>query len=295
MTSPPTAKPDLLGLIDQTIASALDTGTLQPIRTEQTLVHDDGSDFSVRWVSSLARKDAARVDAVTRRTPDFNPFLPPEPSLTVAELGAGHLAVLNKYPVIERHLLIITRQFEAQTAPLNVADFSALALVMRTHGGLGFYNGGAIAGASQPHKHLQWVPSDSGLQSFMTSLSPTSGELGENLALPWRHICVRLDEACWVSPAEHCGAQLHAAFARACTALDLPSAADPMPAYNLLLTRDGLMLVPRSREKREDISVNALGFAGSLFVRRPEQIELLRAIGPLALLTSVAQERVATA
>lgn len=294
MTSPPTANPDLLGLIDQTIAGALEAGTLQPIRTEQTLVRDDGFDFSVRWVSSLARKDAARVDAVTRRTPDFNPFLPPEPSLTVAELGPAHLAVLNKYPVIERHLLIITRQFEAQTAPLNVADFSALAQVMRAHGGLGFYNGGTIAGASQPHKHLQWVPSDSGLQSFMTRLAPGTGEPAENTALPWRHACVQLDATCWASPVDCCGAQLHAAFARACTALDLPTTADPMPAYNLLVTRDGLILVPRSREKREDISVNALGFAGSLFVRQPEQLELLRTIGPLALLTSVAQRRVGT-
>lgn len=295
MTSPPTAKSDLLGLIDHTIASALEAGTLQPIQTEQTLVRDDGFDFSVRWVSSLAQKDAARVDAVTRRTPDFNPFLPPEPSLTVTELGRGHLAVLNKYPVIERHLLIVTRQFEAQTAPLNIADFSALAQVMRAHGGLGFYNGGTTAGASQPHKHLQWVPSDRGLQYFLTGLSPTAGEVGENAALPWRHAGVRLNANCWEYPAEYCGAQLHAAFARACTALDLPPTADPMPAYNLLLTREGLMLVPRSCEKREDISVNALGFAGSLFVRRPEQIERLRAIGPLALLTSVAQERVAAA
>lgn len=119
MTSMPAAEADLLRLIDQTTARALEAGTLQPIRTEQIALTDDGFSFSVRWVSSLALKDAARVDAVTRRTPDFNPFLPPEPSLTVAELGPAHVAVLNKYPVIERHLLIVTREFEPQTAPLT--------------------------------------------------------------------------------------------------------------------------------------------------------------------------------
>jgi ATP adenylyltransferase len=66
---------------------------------------------------------------------------------------------------------------------------------------------------------------------------------------------------------------------------------EPTSPYNLLLTRDWLLVVPRSQEKIDDVSVNALGFAGSLFVRRKEQIEQLRAYGPLALLAAVAQQR----
>lgn len=297
MTSPSSLRseqPDLLAQIDRTIADALEAGTLQPIRTEQTQVRDGGFDFSVRWVSSLAHKDAARVEAVTRRTPDFNPFLPPEPTLTVAALGAAHLAVLNKYPVIERHLLIVTRAFEAQTTPLNRADFHALARVMGAHGGLGFYNGGTIAGASQPHKHLQWVPADGSLLEFVAAQRPRTAPgattAGDNRALPWHHAFVSLDEHAWLDP-EHCAADLLAAFERACATLGLPSTADPMPPYNLLVTRQGLALIPRSCEKFDDISVNALGFAGSLFVRHPQQIERLREIGPLALLASVAVGR----
>lgn len=293
MTSPPLAKPDLLGLIDRTAVRALDTGTLLPIRTEQTSISDGGFEFSVRWVTSLADKDAARVEAVTRRTPDFNPFLPPEPALTVAELGAAHLAVLNKYPVIERHLLIVTRQFEAQDAPLTAADFAALAQVMQAHGGLGFYNGGTTAGASQAHKHLQWIPPANGLQCFSARLPSVPGEVREDAALPWRHACASLDPGTWHLAEDwtRCGARLHDAYVRACSALDMPSDAGPMPPYNLLVTRAGLTVIPRSREKCADISVNALGFAGSLFVRHPEQIERLRAIGPLALLTGVAMAR----
>ena len=62
-----------------------------------------------------------------------------------------------------------------------------------------------------------------------------------------------------------------------------------MPPYNLLLDRDWLMVVPRRHEHWQDISVNALGFAGSLFVRRPAQIEQIRAVGPLALLAAVGE------
>lgn len=39
--------------------------------------------------------------------------------------------------------------------------------------------------------------------------------------------------------------------------------------------------VPRTRECHADISVNALGFAGSLFVTTPEQMERVAASGPL--------------
>lgn len=291
MTSGPTPSPDLLRQIDSTIAQALEGGALQPIRTEQTVVMDAGLNFAVRWVSTLAHKDAARVDAVTRRNPDFNPFLPPDPALTVATIGAEHLAVLNKYPVIERHLLIVTRAFEAQTSPLSVTDFTALAHVMGPHGGLGFYNGGTDAGASQAHKHLQWIPHGKGLAAFTDHLADLdAGQMAALHVLEWQHLFLKLDPAIWAS-ADEAGHALHACFGRACRELGLDAGSDPMPPYNLLVTHEHMLVVPRSREKWRDISVNALGYAGSLFVRRPEQIEELRALGPITLLTQVALPR----
>jgi len=209
-TRPPDAPPastalpgaaDLLLRADRTIAAALAEGALQPIRTEQDWLEQAGLRFSVRWVSSLALKDRARVDTVTARRPDFNPFLPPEPALTVAPLGASHCVVLNKFPVIERHLLIVTRHFEDQCAPLTAADFAALASVVGAHGGLGFYNGGRIAGASQAHKHLQWIPSGAdGVARFLPPLE--EGAALDNPALPWAHAVVAVGEADWAGPGQ---------------------------------------------------------------------------------------------
>jgi sulfate adenylyltransferase (ADP) / ATP adenylyltransferase len=54
--------------------------------------------------------------------------------------------------------------------------------------------------------------------------------------------------------------------------------------YNLLVTRRWMLLVPRSKECFESISVNALGYAGSLFVRDAMQAARVRAAGPMALL-----------
>ena len=61
--------------------------------------------------------------------------------------------------------------------------------------------------------------------------------------------------------------------------------------YNLLLTREVLLLVPRTQEKWVDVSINALAYAGSLFVRDRAQIEALRSVGPLAVLAAVGRAR----
>jgi ATP adenylyltransferase len=287
----------LLERSDQVARDALACGALQPIRTLHTTLCDGDIEFSVRWVSSLALKDQARIDTVIRRAPDFNPFLPPEPALTVAALGDAHLVVLNKFPVIDRHLLIVTRDWEAQTATLTLADFSALAAVIGAHRGLGFYNGGLEAGASQAHKHLQWVPRDPGaepaLQGLFVAPGTRPGVAGMLETLRWRHAFVALAADTWLQP-DTAAVQLQAAFAAAWRLLGLVRHDDlppTLPPYNLLVTRDWLLLVPRRCEKWHDVSINALGFAGSLFVRSHAQIERLRSAGPLAVLAAVSQPR----
>ena len=276
--------------IDALIARANTNGALQSIETEQVFIDDGGVRFLVRWLSSMTSKDAARVAAAGRRGPGYNPFLPPDPELLLGTLGPTHCVLLNKYPVISRHLLLVTRSFEDQSAPLSAADFDALANVINALGGMGFYNGGAEAGASQPHKHLQWIPDDAegpNLARFHPELAryEAAFSLTRHPAMPWRHAFVRVGSGTEILE----GDTLRTAFALACKALDLSPLDDPMPPYNLLADRQWLLLVPRRCERHREISVNSLGFGGSLFVRRPEQIDIVREIGPLRLLTEVAQ------
>ena len=58
--------------------------------------------------------------------------------------------------------------------------------------------------------------------------------------------------------------------------------------YNMLVTNDWMMVVPRTKEHFQDISINALGFAGSLFVRDQNQLEQIKQYGPINVLQSVA-------
>ena len=58
--------------------------------------------------------------------------------------------------------------------------------------------------------------------------------------------------------------------------------------YCLLITREWMLLVPRSQEFFNSISINSLGFAGALLVRNSEQMNILKKLGPMTALKSVA-------
>lgn len=56
--------------------------------------------------------------------------------------------------------LILSNSFKVQSLPLNHNDFTVWYLTITGMNGIGFYNSNGIAGASQPHKHMQVVPND---------------------------------------------------------------------------------------------------------------------------------------
>ena len=279
--------------IDERSASALASGDLQPVQVEQIEMEDAGMHFIVRWVSSLAVKDAAK-DAIPGgpRDPDFNPFLNPDPELTVGPLGEAHVVILNKFPLCDRHLVLARRDFEDQLLPLTRSDFTALATIMGEAGGTGLYNGGTAAGASQRHKHLQWIPATDGnacLDFFSAGLP--AGLLEQGVAthpsLEMKHCFVRV--RCGVDvPVDAAAESLHAGFERACSELGLAPGADGLlPPCNLLAGDGLLLMLPRSQECFEGISISAVCFGGTLYTRTREQIEAIRRIGPLRALAAV--------
>lgn len=283
---------ELLARVDERARRALACGAMQPIDTVQHAVTDAGVRFVVRQVSSLASKERDRSERAARAP--ANPFLPPEPDLLVAQVSASHVAVLNKFNVMERHLLLVTRRFVHQETWLAREDFEALAVCMAEFDSLGFYNGGTVAGASQPHRHLQLVPlpfDAAGPPVPVEALLADAAD-GRVPGLPFRHAYARLDPA-WFDRPDAAAGMLAAAFEALAGAVGLePRWVDgelrqSIP-YNLLATRRWMLLVPRAAEHAHGISLNALGFAGSLFVRDAAQLETVRRIGPMALLRAVA-------
>ena len=290
--------------IETTTEKALASGALIPIPTNSAFIDDNGIRFAVRVLAGLRRKAEARKeqDAAEQAGKPANPFLPPERDLTVAEVSDTHLAVLNKFNVVERHLLIVTRDFEEQEALLTANDFEALAACMVEYKCLGFYNGGAEAGASQRHKHLQVVPLPLGPDvptlptgPLLARAETDSDGLGVLPAFPFCHAFARIDAGIWRSPltAAEVLKDLYASLlVRADMQPPAPSGLTMQSCpYCLLVDRTWMLLVPRSREHVLDISFNSLAYAGSLFVYNEELLERLRAYGPLRAITEAGFRR----
>lgn len=258
-------------LVAARTAHAQNAGALQPIRTQGAVIADAGAQFVVRIASSLAAKaGAAKAPASADALGDY------QPDLFIADVGAAHYALLNKFPVMSSHLLLVTRAFEPQEQLLGTADFAALGSLLGELDWLAFYNGGRDAGASQGRKHLQLVSLPLAAEvAAPLPLEPliTTGRL------PFRHAYAPLSA---IADMQRTYGEL---LAR-CGISTLAGGRQSAP-YNLLATRRWMLVVPRARENSDGISLNALAFAGSLFVRDRAQFERIKAAGPMSLLCGV--------
>lgn len=278
--------------------TAREAGALKSIETEYHLIQQHDIPFVVRTLANIVRKEEAQKEQQQREKQTgtkINPFLPYEPDLFVGDISDTHLCLLNKFNVVDNHLLIVTRAFESQTELLNLTDFAALWFCLQEIDGLAFFNGGKIAGASQPHKHLQLIPlpflSDVVHLPLETAIASTNfdNSLGKIDSFPFRHGIAALELSPQHSAEEAAQIMLQSYHALLkYVGFEIDSSTQKQPgAYNLLATRNWLAIVPRSQESFQNISVNALGFAGSLFVRDRTALELLQEITPLKLLSEV--------
>jgi ATP adenylyltransferase len=286
--------------LENTTEHALSIGALTPIPTEYDFIEDGGVKFFVRVLTSLALKDEERKKRgeAAETGHKVNPFLPYEKELFVDDVSRTHVALLNKFNVVEHHLLIVTREFEDQETLLTPADFEALWACLSEYESLGFYNGGEAAGASQSHKHLQVVPLPLAPEGQQIPIEPLfaaavfDGELGRIPGLPFLHVVVRLDPHIMKSPL-HAAEKTYRLYGDMLRHVKMKAPVSgrkerQSAPYCLLVAREWMLLVPRSQEFFEGISINSLGYAGALLVRNEEQMAILKKCGPIAALKNAA-------
>jgi ATP adenylyltransferase len=274
--------------IKKTTELALKSGALKSIPTKLEIIEQNGVKFVVRILENINRKIAEqekRDREVAKTGKEFNPFLPYEADLFVANISLTHVCILNKFNVVDYHLLIITRAFESQQSLLTLEDFRSTGACLEEFPGLVFYNGGKLAGASQPHKHLQIVPfaeTDIPISPLLKAakLETAIGTIPE---FPFVHAFTNLDMG---ESAEITLEKYHTLL----QTVGIKPLENNMQsgAYNLLMTREWMLIVPRQYDEFETISVNSLGFAGALLVKNQEQMQLLKDITPINLLSKVA-------
>jgi ATP adenylyltransferase len=103
-----------------------------------------------------------------------NPFESPDQNLFIADIPAtapSHFIILNKFPIIPEHFILATKANKSQTHRLEEDDLAVTYACLREwERDLGdgkrrrlfaFFNSGQHSGASQAHRHLQFLPVES--------------------------------------------------------------------------------------------------------------------------------------
>jgi ATP adenylyltransferase len=271
---PPPAVDFWAEVVDRADA-ALASGAMHSFDCRLEYVQDGGVEFVLRIATRLPRGETAAGRGPAAPRLPANPFADPEPALLVREINGTHRALLNKFSVLREHLLLVTREYVDQRTLLDERDFAALAACMRDAEVLAFYNGGPEAGASQGHKHLQLVTLPLSPRHSVP-MDRLFGQAGREL--PFRHAFTRLAPGQSARPDE---------MARAYRDLHRRAGLEAPKPYNLLVTHEWMLLVPRARERFEGISINSLAFSGSFFVRDAARAHTIASSGPMAVLESV--------
>ncbi len=241
-------------------------GHLLSIPNQCELIEDGGIPFVLRFAPQLIEK--IRSTEFEKRD---NPFLPPEPELFVETIGECHSLILNKFNVLDIHGLLVTNEFVAQTDQLTLKDFKAVSLLLDSEEALVFYNGGEVAGASQAHRHFQFVPLDMGMGRLpVQNVVDRCRHHERGQIFPFEHRLYWLPD---YQPDSLLDAWLKLEYS--------------WQPYNLLITREWMLVVPRRKESLDGISINSLGFAGAMLAKDQQELSFIREYGPLHILQQV--------
>lgn len=119
--------------------------------------------FQLRFSPALANKPKSNKPSNTK---PIDPFENPTKGLFITDLPPSHFLVLNKFPVIPDHFILATKEFKQQTDALEQKDLEAAYACLKAYQDtgerlFGFFNSGEASGASQPHRHIQFLPVES--------------------------------------------------------------------------------------------------------------------------------------
>ncbi|ESZ90602.1 hypothetical protein SBOR_9010 [Sclerotinia borealis F-4128] len=285
---------NLPALVREKFQAAQTAGDITYFPTQLVILNCNSLPFQLRYSPALAHKPKSDKPKDTSQK-SFDPFLKPPKSLLVAEIGS-HNIVLNKYPVIPDHFILATKEFKKQTYLLEEADLVAAYDCLKSYhaGGeelFGFFNSGDHSGASQPHRHIQFLP----VESMRTGLgqelewSPLADHLAEIPApeLPFTYFAATL-------PINIRPSDLHAIYIdlhqKACQLMKVKSPANHKSestiSYNLGLTDRSIVLCPRTSEglSIKDSEGNTIGYialngtllAGTLLVKSETEWDAVR-------------------
>jgi sulfate adenylyltransferase (ADP) / ATP adenylyltransferase len=299
-------------LVQRKFVRARSAGDLLFSDTELAILRSrHGVQFQLRYCEALSAKPKEKIPDWSKPKSKVDPFENPSSELLVARIPRDkctHNLVLNKFPVIPNHFIIATRDSRPQTDILEENDLAATYACVQAweegsearenEGLFAFFNSGDHSGASQIHRHLQFLPiKDMLLGSTtdnrwallvhsMTAKAHPKLPLLYNPSVPFIHFAVKLEPH--VS-----AASLHAKYIMLMKAALSASTTHARSrgeeserqeierdgrttfSYNLALTTDTMAICPRRCETAQipgldeshDVSINGTILGGTLMVK----------------------------
>ncbi|KAJ5025563.1 5',5'''-P-1,P-4-tetraphosphate phosphorylase 2 [Bipolaris maydis] len=283
----------------------------------------NGIPFQLRYCPSLAKKPLPKLAGATPKQ-KIDPFENPPEALHLIDIpttNPTHFLVLNKFPIISQHFILATKINKKQTHVLEQDDLEATYACLKAWHGegdgsqrrlLAFFNSGEHSGASQPHRHLQFLPVermrdpektngwnmliDLILSRQEANPPDTPSGLLQNPRLPFTHFAQAFDS-------EPSGSQLLDMYnrlykeAKASIEAFVSSYPDQLAlhpiengdlpiSYNLAMTTAGMVILPRRAEGTmlhgDDgseigfVALNGTTLAGTMMVKNQGEWDMLR-------------------
>lgn len=245
----------------------------------------------------------------------FDPFDPPSPPLTVLPSYAEDYAVvLNKFAVVPRHFILITKKQEPQAAPLRPADLAAAFHLLRAANKqsskrhIGFFNCGLNSGASVDHRHIQFLQLPDNFEPWPDHIAKkhrAQYKDGErplvNSKTPFfSHFLVPIDtQDSELEIDDHLGFRYSTLLSRILTTLrnaapiETSSSTGNQVSYNLVFTEEWMLAVPRTAPDFIDsdagisLGINAVGVVGLLLAKGDGELNYIKEKGPIPIIQGV--------
>ncbi|KAG2150976.1 ATP adenylyltransferase [Suillus clintonianus] len=302
---------DIISALPSRFEAAQSSGDLFFFPSDVRTHEEIGIEWEIRLCTALQKKPVASVPAEEAGVASSNqsddaskkpdPFAPPYvPNLHVGDLsdessGVEYGVLLNKFSVVPHHFLLVTKEFLPQTSPLLPHDLVQTYLLLLAarkarKNYFAFYNCGSNSGASQHHKHIQFIEvEDEGppIERLARAANlEVSGKPFSLISLPYANHVYRLPALSNGATPEQLEPILFLPFL---ALLDLvistvrhaPDYPPGTPSYNVILTLEHMHLIPRRwetytlGESGGTLSVNSLGFAGMLMVKSESELQAL--------------------
>ena len=302
----------IMDLIRESESTALENGFLKSYTPKPSIKMMDDLKYVVCLAENLANKPNNNKGGSKGKSKNsFNPFAGPfQSGAHVFDLGVSneYRLILNKFPVLPHHVLLISSEWVTQTDPLTASDlkmawnvFESLRMEDDNQNPMMFLNSGKMSGATQMHRHLHLIPNCGPsllINEIADSLKKENGDSKEDENEMEEVSVLHFDRFSFlhgiIMMKDDVNGDILSGYYKILMQWMKKYVVSDTIDYNLIITERVVMIVPRrasafhykmkNKEKGNDdkevaFPINAMPLSGMIFCSSTEQMNVLNEVG----------------